>query len=293
MCSEPEDLRHRANWDGAAGRSRQQLLTHLHHYIPASVMLPERRMASLLQQSRLHQRQQCLYHSLPSTVLDFPLYSDHHCDSTSFPRTTTTILKGHSDEVWNIEWSHDGSYLASASSDKTAIIWKIGPELEPSTRQWTTHQILRDHDYPVGVLSWSPDDSVLITSAENVMKIWNTRTGVCQRTLDKHTDPVTSVAWFPDGSGFLSGGLDKRIIEWDSEGREVKSWGTTAIRITSLAVAPDLGRVVTVGMHYNAATNGAGGGIRQVPNSTPSNMAQGAPDNWLVVYSLATRQTET
>lgn len=39
---------------------------------------------------------------------------------------TTTILEGHKDEVWNIEWSHDGTYLASASKDKTAIIWKIG-----------------------------------------------------------------------------------------------------------------------------------------------------------------------
>jgi WD40 repeat protein len=42
-----------------------------------------------------------------------------------FPGTTTAILDVHINEVWNIEWSHDGSYLASASKDKTAIIWRI------------------------------------------------------------------------------------------------------------------------------------------------------------------------
>lgn len=38
---------------------------------------------------------------------------------------TTTILDGHTDEVWNIEWSHDGTYLASASKDKSVIIWRV------------------------------------------------------------------------------------------------------------------------------------------------------------------------
>jgi WD40 repeat protein len=54
------------------------------------------------------------------------LYMDRQC---AFPRITTTILEAHTDEVWNMEWSHDGAYLASASKDKTAIIWRIGVRL--------------------------------------------------------------------------------------------------------------------------------------------------------------------
>ena len=44
----------------------------------------------------------------------------------TLPRITTTILEVHKDEVWNIKWSHDGAYLASASKDKCAIIWRRG-----------------------------------------------------------------------------------------------------------------------------------------------------------------------
>ena len=43
-----------------------------------------------------------------------------------FPWITTAILEVHKDEVWNIQWSHDGAYLASASRDTSAIIWHRG-----------------------------------------------------------------------------------------------------------------------------------------------------------------------
>ncbi|KAF9030807.1 WD40 repeat-like protein [Hymenopellis radicata] len=305
MCSEPEDVRQRAGWDGAAGNSRDQLLLNLHHYIPSSIMIPQRRMPNLLQQSRLYQRQQCLYHNLPSSNTDFSLYNDHRCDKSAFPRVTTTILKGHKDEVWHIEWSHDGAYLASASKDKAAIIWKIGPETEPSTRQWETHHILRDHPYSVGCLAWSLDDTILLTSADNIIKIWNTKTGVCLRPLDKHTETVTSLAWLPNGSGFLSAGLDRRIIHWDVDGTEIESWGTTAIRITSLAVTPDMSRVVTVGMHYisngSSGSTSRGSGRRSGDfSATPPTGGNGVPvhprstsDNWLITYTFATKQVET
>lgn len=34
--------------------------------------------------------------------------------------------------------------------------------------------------------------------------------------LDQHSDVVTALAWLPDGSGFISGGLDRKIILWVS-----------------------------------------------------------------------------
>ena len=34
------------------------------------------------------------------------------------------------------------------------------------------------------------------------------------RVLDSHSDVVTSLAWLPDGSGFISGGLDRKIFLW-------------------------------------------------------------------------------
>ena len=51
-----------------------------------------------------------------------------------FPRHTTAILEVHKDEVWSLEWSHDGRWLASAGKDRTVIIWSVGVSgSDPST----------------------------------------------------------------------------------------------------------------------------------------------------------------
>ena len=35
------------------------------------------------------------------------------------------ILNEHSDEVWFLQFSHNGQYLASSSNDRTVIIWEV------------------------------------------------------------------------------------------------------------------------------------------------------------------------
>lgn len=35
------------------------------------------------------------------------------------------VLRAHRDEVWFLQFSNNGKYLASASNDKSAIIWKV------------------------------------------------------------------------------------------------------------------------------------------------------------------------
>jgi WD repeat-containing protein 26 len=144
MCTDAADLRQKAGWDGAYGSSRRRLLFNLQSvttflpsickklsllslgYIPSSLMIPPRRFVTLLDQARLHQISQCIYHNAPLTSQHFSLYADHTCDTDLFPRITTTILQVHNDEVWSLEWSHSGKFLASASKDKSVIIWSVG-----------------------------------------------------------------------------------------------------------------------------------------------------------------------
>lgn len=73
---------------------------------------------------------------------------DHQCDKEAFPRVTTTILQMHEDEVWNIEWSHSGRYLASASKDKTAVIWKVGVCLCSFVLEWIDAHVLFSQTHP-------------------------------------------------------------------------------------------------------------------------------------------------
>ncbi|KAF9558038.1 WD40 repeat-like protein [Agrocybe pediades] len=301
MCSEPEDLRRRAGWDGASGTSRHQLLETLHDYIPSAVMIPQRRFSALLSQARAYQRQKCLYHNSILDSSNFSLYSDHRCDKSEFPRITTTILEVHTDEVWNIEWSHDGAYLASASKDKTAIIWRRGSSLDSGSPQdWSAHFILREHPYPVGCVSWSLDDSILLTSTDHVIKMWNAKTGTCIRTLEEHSDTVTAISWLPDGTGFISGGLDRRVIIWDSDGKVRDAWGTTAIRLTDLAVTPDFARLVAIGMEHTsgfpAASEPSNRGT-QTGDTASAPAGNGATPfqrtaHKMMVFDLATKEPE-
>ena len=41
------------------------------------------------------------------------------------------------------------------------------------------------------------------------------QTGQCMHDLRKgHSDTVTALRWFPDGSKFISGSMDKNIMVW-------------------------------------------------------------------------------
>ncbi|KAF7970217.1 hypothetical protein HWV62_24744 [Athelia sp. TMB] len=312
MCADPADLRERAGWDGAGGTSRQELLAALQSYIPASTMIPPHRLSTLLTQAQSHQRHSCIYHNAPvlthgasalsplspspPSAASYSLYADHTCDRAAFPGTTTAILSVHTDEVWNIEWSHCGGFLASASRDKTAIIWRVGPGA-PAAREYTPVHVLREHAFPISCLAWSTDDAVLLTGAENEIRMWDTATGALVRLLEDgragrgHAETVTALAWVPDGSGFVSGGLDKRIVLWGADGAFRHAWPAAAMRITDLTVTADLTRVVAVGIHYHAPSP-AVGVVSTAEESNSSVSLVRKSENCMIVYDLATRETE-
>ncbi|KAF9380789.1 hypothetical protein BGX21_002274, partial [Mortierella sp. AD011] len=123
MSSNAEDLRQRAEWDGANGSSRQKLLSALQKYISPAVMVPENRLETMLKQAIEFQIKNCVYHDSRNTTST--LYSDHICDKTGIPSVPRQVLDGHSKEVWYISFSHDGRYLASASEDSKIIIWDL------------------------------------------------------------------------------------------------------------------------------------------------------------------------
>ncbi|KAF8590071.1 WD40 repeat-like protein [Ramaria rubella] len=274
MSASGDEVRRGARWDGAAGSSRHRLLLYLQRYIPSSVMIPPRRFDVLLEQSREYQRHCCVYHN---TSAPFSLYTDHTCGRESFPGVTTFILAEHEDEVWDLQWSHSGDYLATASCDRTAIIWRIGPDSPPGERECVPEQVLRNHQNPVNGLAWSPDDETLLTCADEFIKVWKTKTGVCIKDLHAHTDIVTALEWLPNGSGFLSAGMDSRIIFWDNQGKQRETWESIPIRITDIATAPDGSRLVAVGVSRAPITLQPEESQQDLEGSTPPSATGTAP----------------
>lgn len=209
---------------------------------------------------------------------------------------------------------------------------------DPRFRAYSPEFTLRDHEYPVGCVSWSLDDAILLTASENRITLWNAKVGYLPllrgvdvlltsdqsgakiRTLEQHTDVVTALTWLPDGSGFISGGLDRKIILWvrlaltppssmrvltstppqDVDGKPRDTWQRTSIRVTDLMVSPNFTRLVAVGMYdvpsipqpaAAGAVDGAGAGAAAGAGGAAS--GGHSSETQIVVYDLATKQPES
>lgn len=192
MCPSADDLRHQAQWDGAQGESRTHLLSelssryalvnlrnaHLHmpESISPSVMIPEHRLSVLLDEVKNSWIADCLYHNTASSP---SLYLDHNCERDDFPTKAVLDLRHHKDEVWFLQYSNDGTKLASTSKDTTIIIY--------DTTSYKVLHHLKDHaDSGVTHLAWSPDDTKIITCCsqpENAARIWDVRVSFRSRKL--------------------------------------------------------------------------------------------------------------
>ncbi|KAL1987564.1 hypothetical protein VTN96DRAFT_3164 [Rasamsonia emersonii] len=249
MCP-PELLREQAGWDGSIQQSRERLLSELSKFISPSVMIPDHRLAVLLDHVKQNQINQCRYHN---TSAPPSLYSDHVCDRSDFPLQPTIELTRHSDEIWYVEFSHDGSKLATASKDRSVIIY------DTSTFS-VIHKFL-EHDEPVAYATWSPDDSKVITcSQDKKAKVWDIETGRCLLTINNHREPVTAAAWAADGQSFVTASLDDKsqLCHWSMQGHMLHTW-PGGFRVQDCAITPDGTRLIAADekgkLHvYNLAT---------------------------------------
>lgn len=249
MCRSTEDLMAKANWDGARGKSRNQLLSELSKCISPSVMLPEHRLAVLLEQVKQKQIDTCLYHTAVSSP---SLYSDHLCDRRNFISEVALEICL-PDEVWNVQFSHDGSKLAACGNREKVVIW--------DTKTFTPVRVLADHEKGVGNVAWSPDDSLLVTcSQDKYARLWDTKTGFLLRKYRRFSEPVSGCVWASDGSSFVLGTLGKThgLCGFSADSDEIVEWGKKH-RVQDLCGSPDRrwlvaiddGRTIYV---YNAAT---------------------------------------
>ncbi|OTB07748.1 hypothetical protein M426DRAFT_266987 [Hypoxylon sp. CI-4A] len=230
MCQKTEDLKAKADWDGAYGESRHILLSQLARCVSPSVMLPEHRLAQLLHQVKNDQIEKCLWHSSATSP---SLYADHMCDRQQFPTENVLELDEHDDQVWQVLFSHDGTKLASCGRDKQVIIWDI-----PS---FQVLQVLKDHGDGVGNLAWSWDDSMLVTCCQDKhARLWDVKTGICIKQLEKFQEPVTGCVWAPDNLTFVTGALDKDhgLVQWDRHGDKIYEWNCSH-RVEDLTISPD------------------------------------------------------
>ncbi|XP_022863993.1 WD repeat-containing protein 26 homolog [Olea europaea var. sylvestris] len=222
-------------------KSRKKLLEELKTLLPSTVMIPENRLVLLVEQALDLQRDACRFHN--SLVEEMSLLSDHQCGGDHIPSQTLQILQEHSNEVWFLQFSHNGDYLASSSSDCLVIIWEVKVDGRISLK----HR-LSGHQKPVSYISWSPDDRQLLTcGVEEAIRRWETASGECLLVYEKGGLGLVSCAWAPDGRRIFCGVTDKSICMWDLEGKEVECWkGQKTTRISDLGISSDGKHLITI-----------------------------------------------
>lgn len=211
-----------ADADASVDVQRRATLARVQRALPRGTMLPDRRLEALLCDARRHAIAKCAYHNVQESEVS--LLVDHVCRKEDvLPTRQVAVLDGHRDEVWHVQFSHDGTKLATASKDGSACVWRLERDARPP-RAVLAHR-LEGHVLPLSYVSWSPDDRWLVTAAnDGRVKLWRAEDGTCVRTMQDQSEQVTSCAWMPDGSAFVSGGVDKRTCMWDMQGQILHKW---------------------------------------------------------------------
>jgi len=140
----------------------------------------------------------------------------------------------------NINWndnfpivlSPDGQILASGGF-RWIQLWEA--------RTGKAIKTLRDHDYLVRSIAFSPDGLLLaIGGQDNIIKLWHIGTLKEIRILYGHSHTVHSVSFSPDGKLLVSISSDGTIRLWQVEtGREISTFNYPSDWVKSVAFSSD------------------------------------------------------
>ncbi|TIC18639.1 WD40 repeat-like protein [Wallemia mellicola] len=222
-------------------QSRSIVLKDLENFIQSDLLLPNNRLFTLLNQSIQYQSDNFFYVSNTNEV---SLLNDLKNDSLSFPNYNNSLIKAHKDEIWHCSFTKDETYFATASKDKSIIIWSI---------DYTNNSIkkikhLKDFDQDVSVIKFSNDQSTFIIAIENVLIFYETVNYTVKfKSDDQHDETISNLLFTFDDSILYSTALDQKLLEWDLNGNLLYKWDQLPIRITDSLLTPNNKSIILIG----------------------------------------------
>ncbi|MBE7386277.1 MAG: PD40 domain-containing protein [Leptolyngbya sp. SIO1E4] len=147
-----------------------------------------------------------------------------------------TRLEGHSDSVWVVRFSPDGTTLATGSSDGTAKLWQADGTLITT---------LEGHSNALGDVHFSPDGTALATaSSDGTAKLWQAD-GTLIATLEGHSDWVWVVRFSPDSTILATGSRDGTAKLWQADGTLITTLDGHSGWVGDVRFSPDSTTLVT------------------------------------------------
>lgn len=165
-----------------------------------------------------------------------------------------SLLTGHTDDIMDLHWSPQGTFVASSSRDGDIILWdtSLGESTTFLSRGlgyfvnsvvWHPNNIQLAFNYygletwnndlkqwirvpgfrPRNAVAWNPSGTLLaFDSEQNTTKIIDAETFEESIILDGHSEPVKSISWNSDGTLISTASEDNTVRIWEVEtGREI------------------------------------------------------------------------
>tara|TARA_R110002050_G_scaffold67051_3_gene145282 strand:- start:401 stop:1705 length:1305 start_codon:yes stop_codon:yes gene_type:complete len=177
--------------------------------------------------------------------------------------TKVSSFQGHDGEICGLQWSPDGSKLASGSNDDKVMIWENSSGNNnsngnrqanlPNTALHVPLMVLKKHIGAVKALAWCPwKQDLLATGGGSIDKhinMWNTKTGECEKSVNTQSQ-VCAIVWNKQYRELASshGTEINQVAVWkySSMTKLVELSGHTA-RALHMTQSPDGSSVVSAG----------------------------------------------
>ena len=115
----------------------------------------------------------------------------------------------HSDTVFGVRFSPDGSRLATCAADKFVKVTSVATGKELRSFEGHTNHVL--------AVDWSDDGKRLASGgADNLLKVWDYEAGEQLRTMQPAGKQITAVRWIPGGPRVAGASGDKLARIWNT-----------------------------------------------------------------------------